>query len=1453
MLAVLIVLLVSCYLALQNSWIQTKITQSIANRLSKDLNTTISVGRVDIGFFNKLHLEDVLIEDQNNDTLLFTKELVAKIDTLKFRKQKLSIQELHFSGNQLNIVRDSANSFNFSFIGNAIGKRPKDSTRNWMIKCRQFDFGNLNISYNDIYNLKQSQFFVRDLNLDVTDFISVSDSFSCQINKLSMNDGQKLELKNLSTNIKANNKTIQLNNLHLQSRYSDINKTDILLNLPVLTDTVKQPASIDLQVGESEISFIELGELIPALKGMRQSVHLSGQVYGNINDLKGRNIVFETGQETKTDLDFYINDLTDPENMYLFLDLKESKTSFTDLSSIHLPNSSSIRYLEFPKSFYDAGILKFKGNFSGFLSDFVTFGTLQSEMGTLSTDILVVPEKDDTVYYRGNISTTSFDLGSLFQNNELGNLTFTGSVDGNYIKNDQSVSGIFKGDIAQIDINQYSYKDIKFDGILLNRMFDGLLAMDDPNLKFSFLGQVDLNNEIPDFDFKLHLDKALPGNLNLSESFPDAEVAFKMKANFKGNEIDNMDGTISVHEGYYKNKNGRLNLDGINLKTHRTKQNEKIEFDSDFFDFEIDGHYHFRSIRYAIKKALRHFLPSIPVDLPEDRELNTFTYKLNVEDANPLTKVFAPGLELETPFLLYGQIDTPNDDIQLNGSIPGFKYNKLWARNIYIGNKSVDNQYSSKFRIGEIFMKNGLQLYNFSIDSKISEDVIDNTISWSNFDELTYSGSVKTRTTFASTDSTKHPQIQIEGFPSKIYIADSLWTINPFSAIIDSSTITINNFKIENKDQALSIDGQMRQGKSNLINIDLKDINLAHLGLYLNKELETEGIVNGKFGFANIMESPVILSDLSIDKLIYKNQLMGDITLTSQWNRNNSAIDSELKIVRDNRLNLNAFGFYKPATKELSFDINTDSVSLIVLETFIRNNFSDFKGYGTGKVRLEGTTDKILLNGALMGSNAGLRIDATQVPYSFSDSVYFNNDTILFDNITVFDEQGNSGNFNGTIVHDNFKEMLYDLNFNSNKILALNTTSRDNDKFYGKAVGRGRINISGEKRSVDITGSLTSLNGTEVNISMEDETEIEQYEFLEFVSTAESKKEEFFEEKKKENSSLTLGFNIEATPAAKVQLIYNSQIGDVIKAQGEGILLFNMNKEYDITLSGNYTPTKGDYLFTFQNVINKRFTIEPGGSIVWSGDPYNAVIDLTAIYKLKASLYDLMMDANNTSQNQRIQVECLINLKDELINPTIGFDINFPNADESTKDRLLPYFNTEEEKNKQIFFLVALGKFYTPEHLRGQFEAQNTNMLGTTASELFSNQLSNMLSQIDDRWDVGLNYRPGNEITDDEIELALSTQIFNDRVTLNGNVGNNTDQFNTNSSQIVGDFEVNVKLVPSGKIQFKAYSRSNNNLIFETAPYTQGIGLSFKEEYNSIDELFEKFKNLFKKKNKKKE
>ena len=1444
--AILIVLLLGLVLAVRNSYIQTLIGKRITSELSARTNTRISIGKVDIAFFNKVIFNDLLIEAQNRDTLFYTRQALARIDTLRIKKRLISFSEVYFEENKINFLRDSSANFNFNFLSDLL-KTERDTSFYWNIRCNQFGFKQSELFFLDEYSDNKTNLFLNNLNLNISEFVNHKDSVQFKINSFDFNDGKNLFLEQLSANIHLEKNKIRIEDVNVKSKNSLIENSDLIVILDNDSTTNKIKPNIDFKLHRSTISFFELAQLIPSLRGMNQKIELTGRIYGNVDDLKGRDIVLKTGRRTRANLEFYMNDLSDPETMYLFLDLKQLYTSFSDISGIRLPYNSTIRNIEFPESFYENDALSFSGNFSGFLSDFVTYGTLESQMGILNTDISVIPKEKGSVRVRGRASTIDFNLGELFQNNKLGEITFNGELDGNYYGNDNIAEGVFKGNISKIEVNDYTYKNIQLDGLYVDEMFDGMLSINDPNINFDFQGQFDLNEMSPDFNFNLQVNRFRPGKLNLSPEYPDSEMAFGMKANFTGNKIDNLKGVIIVDNGLYQNKNGRFDLKNIQLISLPKDTIQTLTFNSDYVDIEVEGRYHFQSIVQSFRKIAHQFIPSIDYEVPQKEGINMFDYEINIKDINDVAATFYPSIEFEAPFLLYGKVDSEIPDFELAGSIPGFQYDNFWIRNIFIGNKTVDEKYSSIFRFGEVLHRNGMEIYDLTIESNIAENVTQNKIKWSNDRDSLLQSTINSRTVFSESIFNDY-SITTDFFPSTIFIADSSWQLSSFSVKIDSSTLDVTDFNIYREKQNISINGNISKKDSNQLSVRFKNIDLGFVTKSFSTKKSFGGMINCSVDYSGLYEKPVILSDVKIDSFKFENYLVGDVDLNSEWNSDNTIVNSELEIVKNKKKRLQASGYYNPNTKKLNYEANADSMSLKLLETVIKNNLTNFEGHATGTVKIGGTTDKLNLNGALYATDAGLTVDYTQCVYKFTDFVYFKNDTIEFENITISDMDENQGKFNGRLVHDNFKDIIYDLTIISPEILVLNTTSRDNEQFYGEAIANCKLDITGQGKTVALRGSATTLRGTSINISMEYEGEIQQYDFIQFKRPEEDiERDRFFSKKAK--SDFSIGLTIEATPESKVQLIYNSRIGDIIRAQGEGILLFEMDKDYNIALSGDYTLTQGDYLFTLQNVLNKRFTIDQGSSIMWSGDPYNAVINLTAIYKLKASLYDLMIE-NYLIEDiyQRIPVECKIILTEELTNPVINFAIDFPEEDETVVGILQQYINTEEEMNKQILSLIVMGKFYTPEYLRGTYESQNPNTLGTTASEVFSNQLSNWLSQISNDVDVGFNYRPGNSITNDEIELALSTQIFNDRVVLNGNIGNNVNPESTNSSQIVGDFDMKVKLVPSGKIQFKAFNRSNNNLIYETAPYTQGIGLAFKEEYNSIDELAKKIGSIFRKK-----
>ncbi len=1437
------------YLLLQNSVVQSFIIQKITERLSIKTNAKISVGKVDFVFFNRIAFDDVLIAGPENDTIFYAAHVLAKIDSLKLRKHILSIGELSFEKNLIFISQDPANRFNFSFILDSLRTGRKDTTINWNIKCNNFSFRNSKIAYSNMEPGNNRLFDIKEMGLEVEDFLNYADSTAFKVKNLTLNYNNYIQVHQLSANVNLTKTKIEVGSLNLISGKSEFRDLQVRLQVGIDETGFNRNSDIEIQFYKSTVNLSELAELVPLFNQIDENVEVSGRIFGNLNDLKGREITLKTGQSTNAMFDFYANGIDNPETMYLFLDLKQFETTVNDLGNFYVVKEGKKVKLQIHESLYNSGLLSFKGSFSGFLSDFVTYGTLKSRMGIIKTDVSVIPKKNGVYSFNGRINTTDFNLGNLLNSKNIGKISFNGNTNGDFQMTDKSISGLFKGEIAKLEARNYVYKNVKLDGLFKNKLFDGMVSMNDSNLRFNFEGKWNASAETPDYDFILDVDKFIPGNLNLGNNLNQAEMAFNMKAKFTGNKLDNLKGVIVVDDGYFKNSWGSFSLNGIKLISVPQDSKMELTFNSNYFDVYINGNYQFQDIWYSLKNNINQFIPAFNFQSPKNLKQNLFDYRITVKNLDDIAHVFAPGLNVETPFFLYGKMDTKNSNFELEGSIPGFQYKNLWFRNIFISNKTSDKQYASKFRFSELAHKNGLSIHNLSINSEIENNVIHNKIGWFAKTDSTRYSSVSSYTYFSPSGSSKYPKINIDFLPSAIYLTDTVWQLDGFTANIDSTTVKINNFNLYNQKQAIEAGGIISKDSTEKITAHVKNIDLKFMQKNLPDEKLVEGILNFSVSVSQLYRQPVILADANISNLYLKNQLVGDVYLNSTWDQVESEIVSTLEIVNLNKRSLFVNGAYKPETKALNYLVKADSLPLKLLETVIIDNFSDFAGTTTGEVKITGKPDKIYMNGSAKVNKGALTIDYIQSRYFIDDLVYFNGDSIQFKNLTFTDSYGNRGRLNGVLAHDNFNNMLYDLTVASPKIQVMNTNARNNEQFYGEIIGNGRITIQGQGLKVRLGGSLTTLPGTSVNISMEYENIIQQYDFLEFVNTRDiSGKSMLFYDPPK--TDFTIALNVEVTPDAKTQLVYNSHIGDEIKAVGEGILLFEMNKYGDISLSGDYTVIRGDYLFTLQSIVNKRFTIAPGGTIVWSGDPYNAIINLTAIYSLKTSLSDLLGNSNNNMNYlyQRIPVDCVIDLTDELINPTIKFKINFPDENEGVKNELQQFINTEEEINKQILSLIVLGKFYTPEYIRGQYETQNPNMIGATASELFSNQLSNWLSQISKNVNVGFKYRPGNAITNDELELALSTQIFNDRVILNGNIGNNVNPESNNSSQIVGDFDMHVKLTPNGKIQFKVYNHSNNDLIFETAPYTQGIGFSFKEEYNSLNDLFQKIVSIFKRK-----
>jgi len=373
---------------------------------------------------------------------------------------------------------------------------------------------------------------------------------------------------------------------------------------------------------------------------------------------------------------------------------------------------------------------------------------------------------------------------------------------------------------------------------------------------------------------------------------------------------------------------------------------------------------------------------------------------------------------------------------------------------------------------------------------------------------------------------------------------------------------------------------------------------------------------------------------------------------------------------------------------------------------------------------------------------------------------------------------------------------------------------------------------------IRIEAALKTEKNTILYIPLSNPEEVSQSGFINFIQ-----KDSLLlltNQNTNEFSGIELELDISATNDAEVQLIFDSKIGDIIKGRGNGNLKMNIDRLGNFKMFGNLQVESGDYLFTLQNLINKKFIILPGGTIKWNGDPYDALVDLEGVYKLRASLYDLIKDSTLT---QRVPVEVHLKLKEKLFNPTLDFDVIVPDVEPTAQALLNRYISTDQEKSTQTMSLLVLNRFSQANDIENQNTNNSTNAIGSNAAELLSQQLSVWASQISNAFNLGVNYRAADAFSQEEYELELSTRLWNDRINIDGNLGLSDNKRNTTSG-IVGDFNAEVKVSKDGRFRFKVFNKTINNILSDyNSPYTQGIGILYRKEFENLGELFRKSRN----------
>lgn len=1454
----------SIWLLVQNSRVQTMLVDKTTKILEDKLGTTVRIEKFDYRPFNRVLLRNVLVEDLKGDTLVFAEKLTASLLRFSGKKRLMSLHRVTLSSGYINLATDSLGVMNISEFIEKFNIKSDDSDseaftinlRNIRVEDSEFRLhshqpdSTEGINYDDMH--------LSALNIDATNLNIAGDTISLLVSDMSFYEKSGFTVDRFRSSLSLGSKHMDFEKLRLSALGSDIYLPYLKMSYSDWDDMSDFLNKVKLKgvIDKSLISTRFLSFFVPELEEYDEQVTIEANLRGTITDLRIRNLVLSAKDSTNISANINLSGLPEFSSTLIFLDIKDFKTTIEDIESIENVKIKK-RILDLPENFSSLKTINYTGTFTGFISDFVAYGTLSSAIGNLNMDLSFKPGNNASVNFKGNVSTNEFDVGKLTGVSEVGKTSLKATVNGSTDYNTQLEVNT-DATIFSIDANNYRYQNIDISGNLTSKKFVGSLSLDDPNAKLNFMGKVDFADTVPVFDFSAFVPKLDLVKLNLNKVDTISQASFLLTANISGSNLDNSQGEIKVVNAMYRNQNGEIKTNDITVNADNTVDSKLISFKSEFAEGELRGKYNYANIFNSFQQLIYLYIPALSPDdkkpdvMPsgvDNPEFNDYIIKLRVRRARKLTDVLFPNFRIAENTNVFGIYNPDFQTLTLKVMIPELKLGSNVVRNISIDGQTNDSAFVASISTPYVDMS-GTFIRNISLKATASNNNLSTAILWDNRTSIKNKGEITTNTLFIHGDD--HNKINFQLEPSQFFFNDTIWNLASSRVLIDSSSVKINNFMLFNNQQNLSVNGSIASSKQDSIRVDLKNIDISNFNFYSNTlGYNFSGDIDGYGVITDVVNNPLFYGDLTLNNLAVNNQLVGNLKFTSQW----FADENKLSLNAINSLNskrtLQIIGDVYPETSRIDFNVDIEELELIHFEPLMAGEIKDIDGAVAGNVNVSGTIQKPVMNGKIQIVDGAGTINYTRTSYTMGDPIFIENSNILFRDFKVVDANNKLAILNGTISTNYFKDINLDLMLNPSNFQFLNTTERDNEMFYGTVFASGQARINGSPNDINLNVSVRTDSRTAIFLPLSSSKDVAEHNFVKFIDRSDEiiiiEDFEGVENVQKSNIALTL--DLQVTPDADVQIIIDKQLGDIIRANGAGNLKMEINPGEDIfNMFGDYVIEKGDYLFTLQGVINKRFKIGDGSTITWNGDVEDAIMDISAIYSLRTSLGPLnpTPDVKDDKFSRRTQVDCQINLEGKLMEPNISFDINVPLAetDPEIEAVVQDALNTDERMSKQFLSLLVINNFTSPDdQMMGGF----SQGLASTASEMLSNQLSNWLSQWSSAFDIGVNYRPGDEISSNEIELALSTQLFNDRVTLNSNV----DMGNDNASTpVAGDFSIDVKIVPSGKLRIKAFARTNDDVYTgtsQTEEYTTGAGIMYREDFNTFGELWGKYKRFFKK------
>ncbi|MBL7881273.1 MAG: translocation/assembly module TamB, partial [Chryseobacterium gambrini] len=1297
----------------------------------------------------------------------------------------------------------------------------------------KFVLNDVKVAYNNtaIAPTKQGMDFnhlnFSKLNLEVRSFKMQDNTFAGNVNSAEIQEARGLDIQKFNTDFVYNDKQAYLKDLYLQTPKT-ILRDEVVLNYNSIEQLSSNLGAVQISanIKDSKIGFSDILNIVPTLRNTmpfnkypNAVLNVNANVKGSVNDLLINNLKISGIDQLRVAASGRVKNAMNPDQLYYDLKIAELSSSAKTIYNL-VPKNTIPKNISLPSNFSIKGIAK------GTTKVVTTDLNLYSTLGNASVKANVDMRRKNRELYDVKANLQGLQLGKIIQNKEIGAISAQIYAKGESF-DFKNANADLKGHVASAVYKGYRYQNMNLTGKIRRGVYNVVLNSKDPNANLMLTASGVYNEKNPTVKVNGEVIKL---DLNKLGFYKDPMIlAGKIDGDFSNLDPDNLNGYLNLKDFAFSDTKEVYPIQEVNLKASSTADSTNIIFNSQIADVELKGKYKLTQIFGALSNTVNQYYQfQKPGKAQKIQAGQFFTFNAKIKN-DDLIRKFVPDLKSFETINVNGNYDADSQKIKIDGQIPQVLYgeNSIEDATIKVTNENNALQYN-------LYVA-GLKSSSFALNKVgITGDVANNII---NYNITTKDQKEVTQFLIAGNAKSLNDITEISLNPNGLKLNYSDWTVSEGNKIqISKNGILADNFRLSNAGSEIALQSESQTPNAPL-NVSLKDFKIETITELIKKDtVLARGTINGTAQLKNITKNMTFTSDLNVSDLIVYGNPVGNLAVKVNNNAPN-LLNADIALSGNNN-DVKILGDYNTSSSTFDMNMAINQLQMKSVQGFSMNAINNTEGYLSGNLKITGTASKPNILGKVKFNDVGLEIAKTGSDFrKLNDEISFTNRGIEFDNFKIKDKDGNALRVDGQVLTQTYRDFAFNLDVDAQNFKVVNSEKSNDAIMYGVLSIDAGLHIRGNLDLPKVDGRLAVADNTDFTfvLPQSSPTLQERDGIVEFIDQDQvvlnkTVKADSLNAQSK-IKGMDVSVNIEISKKAKMSLLIDKANGDFVKLQGEAELTGGVDPSGKTTLVGVYEVESGSYEMTV-SVLKRKFDIQKGSTITWTGEPTTANLDITAVYKTEAAPIDLVEQQISGEQastlnqfKQRIPFSTLLKMKGELLKPVITFDITTDeknNAVSSTVtdivDQKLAQLRTQEsEMNKQVFALLLLNRFIGENPFESGAGLSGEMLARKSVSKILSQQLNNLASDLIKGVDLNFDlessedYSTGSKNTRTDLNVGLSKKLLNDRLKVS--VGSNfalegEARQNENMTNIAGDVTVDYSLSRDGRYMLRAYRKN---------------------------------------------